>query len=204
MKVLLINGSPHKDGCTFTALEEVARGLACGGVESEIYWVGQKPIAGCIACGECSFTGSCIFKDGVQEVQEKLKTAGGLVLGAPVHYASAAGNALSFFDRLFYSSGSELFTLKAAAAVVSARRAGTTAALDRLQKYFGISNMLTVGSQYWPMVHGNTPQEVKKDEEGMQIMYTLGQNMAWLMQSTQKAALPKPEYDQRKRTNFIR
>lgn len=208
MKVLLINGSPNKEGCTYTALTEVVRGLESGGVQGEIMWVGNKPLNGCIACRACYNGGGCVFKDeALVTAQEKMREADGLILGAPVHYASAAGNAVSLYDRLFYSGGAEMFNLKPAAAVVSARRGGTTAALERLEKYFGISGMLTVGSSYWNMVHGNTPAEVLQDEEGLHTMYTLGQNMAWVLQcqaAAEKAGVQKPERLPKPRTNFIR
>ncbi len=207
MKVLLINGSPHKEGCTYTALKEAADALNREGIETEIFHVGTGSIRGCIGCGGCSKAGKCVFgDDGVNAAVEKMKEADGLIIGSPVHYASASGAVTSFMDRFFYSGG-KYAAHKPGAAVVSARRAGTTATLDQLNKYFMINEMPVVSSQYWNMVHGNSPEEVRQDAEGMQIMRTLGRNMAWLLRCIEagKAAgvcLAEPE--KRERTNFIR
>ena len=185
MKVILVNGSPHKEGCTHTALEEVGKSLNENGIETEIFWIGNKPIGGCIACKTCVKLGKCVFEDTVNEFVEKAKEADGFIFGTPVHYASAAGNITSFMDRTFFSvacSGNkDIFKLKPAATVISARRAGTTATYDQLNKYFGINEMPIVSSKYWNMVHGNTPDEVKKDVEGMQTMKVLGKNMAYFL-----------------------
>ena len=180
MKVLLVNGSPHQRGCTYTALEEVAKTLEENGIETEIFQVGNKPINGCIGCGVCKKKGECFMDDKVNEFAKKAKDADGFVFGSPVHYAAASGALTSFLDRVFYSAG-RYMQFKPAASVASARRAGTTATLDQINKYATISNMPLVSSQYWNMVHGFTPEDVKKDLEGMQTMRTLGRNMAWLL-----------------------
>lgn len=210
MKVLLVNGSPHKDGCTYTALEEVANTLNAEGIETEIFQLGTKPLSGCIACGKCQETGECVFSDKVNEFSKLAIDADGFIFGSPVHYASAGGAITSFMDRLFFSnmwSGNQVFYLKPAACVVSARRAGTTAAFDQLNKYFTISEMPVISSQYWNMVHGFTPEDVKKDLEGMQIMRVLGRNMAWFLKCKEagiKAGVKFPEREERVSTNFIR
>ena len=160
MKVLLVNGSPNKDGCTNAALEEVARELAAQGIETEVFWLGRSAISGCIACRSCAKTGECFMDDGVNAFRAKAKEADGFIFGTPVHYAAASGSLTAFMDRLFFSDSGETFRLKPAAAVAVARRGGTTAALDQVNKYFAISGMLQVGSCYWNMVHGMTPQEL--------------------------------------------
>ena len=207
MKVLLVNGGPHKEGCTYTALKEVEKELNNEGIETEIFWVGVKPISGCIACGKCSEIGKCVFDDVVNEFAEKCKDADGFVFGTPVHYASASGAITSFMDRLFYSASSDIFRLKPAATIVSARRAGTTSTMDQLNKYFSINQMPIISSRYWNMVHGNNPEEVKQDEEGMQIMRILGRNMAYFLkcqEAGRKAGINMPEKEKTKLTNFIR
>lgn len=210
MKVLLINGSANENGCTYTALCEVEKALHEEGIETEIFQLGSAPIRGCTGCGACfrMKKNRCVHDDdAVNRCLEACETADGFVFGSPVHYASAGGAITALMDRMFYS-GSRLMRGKPAAAVVSARRAGTTAALDQLQKYFIISGMPIAASQYWPMVHGNTPEEVTQDEEGLQIMRHLGRNLAWMMKSFAIAKEhgilpPAPEKD-KKRTNFIR
>ncbi len=206
MKVLLINGSPNKEGCTFTALSEVASALNKEGVETEIIHIGRKAMPGCMGCGKCRELGKCVIEDLVNEIAAKVQETDGFIFGSPVYYASANSSMTAFLDRLFYSS-SKKFAYKPGAAVVSARRAGTTAALDQLNKYFTIANMPVASSQYWNMVHGNTPDEVRQDLEGVQIMRTLGKNMAWLLKSIEagkKAGLALPELEKRVGTNFIR
>lgn len=207
MNVLLINGSPRKNGCTYTALAEVAKSLETNGIETEILHIGAKPVGGCVNCGACKKTGRCAFSDApVNEAAEKLRAADGLVVGSPVYYASPNGGMIGFLDRLFYSAGGS-FANKPAAAVVSARRGGTTASLDVLQKYFVICNMPVVPSQYWPMVHGNSPEEVQKDGEGLQVMRLLGANMAWMIRcfdAGRKAGIEPPAREPRIATNFIR
>ena len=206
MKVLLLNGSPHPHGCTFTALSEVAGALEKNGIETEIFQIGNQPISGCIACGKCRDTGKCVISDGVNDFVEKAKSADGFVFGSPVYYASASGQISSFLDRAFYGK-SAIFEGKPGAAVVSCRRAGSTASLDQLNKYFTISGMPVVSSRYWTMVHGNTPEEVVQDKEGMQVMRTLGNNMAWLLKCIEfgKAqGVSFPEKEPAQKTNFIR
>jgi multimeric flavodoxin WrbA len=210
MKVLLVNGSPHPNGCTYTALEEVAKTLNLEGIETEIFQVGVKPIAGCIACYNCVKTGNCVFSDCVNDFLELAKDADGFVFGSPVHYAAAGGAITSFMDRVFYTeacSGRKSFSLKPAAAVVSARRAGTTATFDQLNKYFTISEMPIISSFYWNMVHGAKPEDVKEDIEGLQTMRVLGRNMAWFLKCKEagiKAGIPMPTREDRIFTNFIR
>lgn len=205
MKVLLINGSPNDKGCTYTALEEVSKTLNQEGIETEIIHVGNKDIRGCIACRKCKTNGKCVFNDIVNEVVPKFKECDGLVIGSPVYYASANGTLISFIDRLFYSMSADK-TMKVGAAVVSCRRGGNTSTFDELNKYFTISGMPVVSSQYWNMVHGNSPEEVKQDLEGMQTMRTLGKNMAFLMKSIQlgKEQFGLPEKEAHIFTNFIR
>ena len=207
MKVLLVNGSPHKNGCTYTALCEVEKTLKEEGIETEIFWVGATPIGGCMGCGACGKLGKCVYDDVVNEFVEKAKAADGFIFGSPVHYAAASGAITSFMDRAFYS-GKSAFVHKPASAVVSARRGGNTATYDQLNKYFGISEMPIISSKYWNMVHGNTPEEVMQDEEGLQTMRVLGRNMAYFLKCLECGRnngieLPKQEKD-RKVTNFIR
>lgn len=206
MKVILVNGSPKKSGCTYTALCEVAGTLEKNGVETEIFQVGTAPVAGCLGCGACAKTGKCFMDDGVNVFVEKAKEADGFVFGSPVHYAAASGAITSFLDRAFYGKGA-VFAGKPGAVVVSCRRGGASAAFDQLNKYFTISNMPIVSSQYWNQVHGNTPEEVRQDAEGMQTMRTLGNNMAWLLQCIEagkKAGITFPEREPAVKTNFIR
>lgn len=196
MKVLLINGSPNARRCTYTALKEVEKTLNEEKIVTEIIHVGHKDIRGCIGCRKCKTTGKCVFDDIVNEIAPKFAECDGIIVGSPVYYASANGTMVSFLDRLFYSASCDK-TMKVGAAVVSARRAGTTAALDQLNKYFTISNMPIASSQYWNMVHGYTPEDVYKDKEGCQIMRTLGKNMAFLIKSIylgkEKYGLPEKE-----------
>lgn len=211
MKVMLVNGSPHKNGCTHRALAEVAAALDTNGIESEIFWIGAKPAAGCMACGRCRETGACIFNDAVNEFRARAELADGFVFGAPVHYAHAASSLMGFMDRLFYSNGkagaADVLSFKPAAAIASARRAGTTAALDDIQKFFTISNMPIVSSRYWNMVHGCTPEEVEQDQEGLWTMRQLGRNMAWLLKSLEagrEAGIRLPDREAGSFTSFIR
>ena len=205
MKVLLINGSPNAKGCTYTALTEVASTLEAEGIETELIHVGHKDIRGCIGCRKCHTTGKCVFDDLVNETAPKFKESDGIVIGSPVYYASANGTLISFPDRLFYSADFDK-SMKVGASVVSARRGGCTATFDELNKYFTISNMPIASSQYWNQVHGNTPEEVKKDIEGCQIMRTLGRNMAFLIKSIAlgKEKYGLPEKEPFTPTNFIR
>lgn len=210
MKVLLVNGSPHENGCTYTALAEVAETLNKEGIGAEIFWIGAKPLSGCIGCLKCRETGRCVFSDRVNDFIGIVADYDGVVFGSPVHYASACGAMTCFMDRAFYAgfgSGNQAFYLKPAAVVVSARRSGTTAAFDQLNKYLTWAEMPVISSRYWNMVHGNTPEEVRQDLEGMQVMRTLGRNMAWFLKCKEagiKAGVPFPEREKRVSTNFIR
>ena len=209
MKVLMLNGSPHKNGCVNRALEEIAKQLSAEGIGSEIFWVGNKPVAGCIGCGYCAKNGKCFADDGVNEFVEKARGADGFIVGSPVHYASASGAVTSFLDRVFYSTfaNPEIFRLKPAACIVTARRAGTTATFDQLNKYFAMNQMPIVSSRYWNMVHGNTPEEIEQDAEGMQIMRILAKNMAYCLKcfaAGKNAGIDKPESEAFTLTNFIR
>lgn len=206
MKVFLVNGSPHQHGCTDRALREVASALEQGGIETELFWIGNRPIGGCIGCKACRTLGKCAFDGIVNEFAEKLDEADGFVFGSPVHYAAASGNMTSFLDRLFYSA-SEKMRGKPAAVVVSARRGGTTAAYEQLLKYPGITQMPIISSCYWNMVHGQTPNEVEQDEEGLRTMRVLGHNMAYFLHclaAGRAAGIPLPPEEPPARTNFIR
>ncbi|MDU4960387.1 MAG: flavodoxin family protein [Sporomusaceae bacterium] len=205
MKVLLINGSPNELGCTYTALSEVEQTLHKHGIETEILYLGKKPIPGCIACMHCEKTGKCVWNDKVNALTAVLDSIDAIIAGSPVYYASASGQLTAFLDRLFFVNGSRMAG-KLGAAVVSCRRGGASAAFDRLNKYFTISNMPVVSSQYWNQVHGFTPDDVRKDKEGLQTMRTLGENMAWLLKSIEAgkaAGIRKPEYEPRESTHFI-
>lgn len=211
MKVLLVNGSPHKEGCTYTALTEVEKSLNKEGIETDIFWIGNKPISGCIACKACVKLKKCVFNnDKVNEFIEIAKDYDGFIFGTPVHWAAASGAIISFLDRVFYADscgGRKSFYLKPAATVISARRAGTTATFDQINKYFGLLQMPIITSQYWNMVHGAKPEEVKQDLEGMQIMRTLGRNMAFFLKCKEagiKAGVKLLEVEPTVFTNFIR
>ena len=206
MKVLLINGSPHEKGCTYTALSEIAGVLNENGIDTEIFQVGSDPIRGCVGCGGCAGKNRCVFQDQVNVALDKAAKADGFIFGSPVHYASAGGAITSFLDRMFFA-GKENMVYKPGAAVVSCRRAGSTATLDQLNKYFTISSMPLVGSSYWNMVHGNTPEEVLQDKEGLQTMRNLARNMAWLLhciEAGKKAEISVPQPESGSTTNFIR
>lgn len=193
MKVLMLNGSRRADGCTYTALSMVAESLKENGVDSEIVHVGGAAMDGTIDAQ-------------VKAVAEKLKTCDGLVLGSPVYYSSPTGEMIAFLDRLFWTAENDI-RFKPGAAVVSARRAGTTSSLDVLNKYLTYCQMPVVTSRYWNMVHGNTPDEVRQDAEGIQIMRTLGRNMAWILKSIEagrQAGVPQPQHEKKLFTNFIR
>ncbi len=206
MKVLLVNGSQHEKGCTYTALAEVAKALNANGVETEIFQLHGKEINGCKGCWACKKVKKCVFEDGsVNEFVEKAAEFDGFVFGSPVYYASPSGGLLSFMDRVFYSGGKNL-AFKPAAAVVSCRRAGASTTFDVLNKYFSINNMPIVSSNYWNEIHGNTAEEAAQDEEGLQTMRILGNNMAWLLQCLQlgKEAGVEPVRERKIMTNFIR
>ncbi len=205
MNVLLINGSPHAKGCTYTALSEIEKTLRENGIDTELIHVGHKDIHGCIACGKCMETGKCVFNDLVNEVAPKFEAADGIVIGSPVYYASIAGGLKSFLDRLFYSTRFDK-RMKVGAAVTSARRAGTIATFDIINKYFSIAQMPIATSFYWNEVHGANAEQVVQDEEGMQCMRQLGRNMAFLIRAiaAEKALNGLPEQEPRVWTNFIR
>lgn len=205
MKVILVNGSPHKKGCTYTALSEISDTLNSEGIDTDFFWIGNKPISGCIACKSCVQTGACVFPDVVNEFLAKAKTTDGFIFGSPVHYAGASGAITSFMDRVFYHK-SDCFQGKPAAAISSCRRGGAYATFDQLNKYFTICSMPVVSSQYWNMVHGNTPDEVRQDLEGLQTMRTLARNMAWLLkciESGKENGIFFPEHEKKIATNFI-
>ena len=205
MKALLINGSPHKSGNTSIALAEVAKTLNAQGIETETVWIGNKPVRGCIACGRCSETGHCVFDDLVNEIAPKLEAADGLVVGSPVYYASANGTLTNFLDRLFFSTPFSK-RMKVGAAVCSARRGGTTATFDQLNKYFTISEMPIASGRYWNMVHGNDAEQVMEDAEGLQNVRIVARNMAFLMRAiaAERDRNGLPEQEEKVYTNFIR
>ena len=208
LKVLLVNGSPHKEGCTFTALHEVAETLQSENIQTEIYWIGIKPLAGCIGCGACSSTGKCFMNDIVNEFLDKAKGYDGFVFGAPVHFFAIPGLMTSFMNRAFYAArtGGQ-FQAKPAAAVTSSRRAGSLSTLDQFNRYFVHGGMPIVPSQYPPMVFGGKAEEVAQDKEGLQIMRTLGRNMAWMLRCKdmgRQLGATYPEREERVSTNFIR
>ncbi len=206
MKALLVNGSPRPNGCTFTALTELRNTLESEGIEVELIHVGNKNIRGCIACRKCASTGKCVFDDIVNEVAPKLAEADAFVIGAPVYFSSPAGGAISFMDRLFFSTLHTDKTMKVGAAVVTCRRGGNTASFDVLNKYFTMTGMPVASSQYWNMVYGGSAEEVRQDAEGLQTMRTLGRNMAFMMKSIQlgKEQFGLPQKEQPTFTNFHR
>ena len=210
MKVLLVNGSPHKEGCTYTALQEVSKQLNQEGIETEIFWIGKKAMSGCIACKTCVTKHACVFDDKVNEFLDIAGDFDGFLLVTPFLSSVATGSMTSFLDRVFYTDfcgERNNFYLKPAAAIMSARRAGTTATWDQMNKYFGLMEMPIVTSRYWNMVHGATPEQVKQDEEGMQVMRILAKNMAFFLKCKEaglKAGVSYPEKEQITFTNFIR
>lgn len=205
MKVLLLNGSPRAKGNTYLALEEMAKVFETQGIESEIVQVGNQGVRGCMACGYCHDHGKCVIQDVVNDLAQKFEQCDGLVVGTPVYYGSANGNLISALDRLFYSTSFDK-TMKVGASVVVARRGGSSATYDELNKYFGITGMPIATSQYWNMAYGAAVQEVNQDQEGMQTMRTLANNMVFLMKSIAlgKEAFGLPETEERVYTNFIR
>ena len=206
MKVILINGSPHEKGCTNRALEEIRNTLLKEGIDSEIIWIANKHVQGCIACNYCKTHNKCVFNDDkVNQIIQELDNISGIIVGSPVYFGGPNGQLCSFLDRLFYSSKN--FKHKVGAAIVSCRRGGATASFDRLNKYFTISNMYVISSQYWNMVHGNTPAEVEQDIEGLQTMRTLALNMAYLLKcidAGKKAGIDEPSLETPIKTNFIK
>lgn len=207
MKVILVNGSPHPHGCTFTALEEVAAELQRQGIETEHFWTGNKPIMGCLGCNQCLETKRCNNnQDTVNRFLEKAASTDGFIFGTPIHYAGPSGFIKSFMDRVFYGK-SDLFANKPAATIVSCRRGGALGGFEDLNRYYTISNMPVVSSKYWNQVHGTTPEEVRQDLEGLQIMRQLARNMAWILRSIEagrQAGIPLPEMEAPVKTNFIR
>ena len=210
MKVLLVNGSPHKEGCTSTALAEVGNALNQSGIDTDVFWIGNKPLSGCIACKSCIQKNRCVFDDAVNDFLELAGDYDGFIFGTPVHWAGASGAITSFLDRVFYADlngGGNRFLLKPAAVVMSARRAGTTATWDQVNKYFGLMQMPIITSRYWNMVHGAKPEDVKQDAEGLQTLRVLGRNMAWFLkckEAGEKAGIQLPEQEPMTFTNFIR
>ncbi|MBQ3116546.1 MAG: flavodoxin family protein [Clostridia bacterium] len=205
MKVLMINGSPHKNGTTFRALAEIAKELNQNQIQTEIITIGDKEVTGCRACDACSKTNKCIKNDIVNEIIEKLIDADGIVVGSPVYYASMNGSLKSLLDRVFF--GKSCFAYKPACAIAVARRAGTTNTVDAINKYFSINNMPIVSSQYWNMAFGSSGEQVEGDEEGMQTMRIIGKNMAWLLKcidAGKKSGVEPPEVEKHIKTNFIR
>ncbi len=207
MKVLLFNGSPRENGCTFTALSELAKTLNNENIETKILQIGNKPVQDCIGCGGCAEKGKCVFSsDPVNEWIEKAKIADGFIFGTPVYYAHPSGRILSAMDRLFYAAG-KYFSQKPAAVVASARRGGTTASLDAISKHLTVMQMPVISSTYWNMVHGNSPEETVQDLEGMQTMRNLARNMAWILkciEAGKKSGISAPQAERTARTNFIR
>ncbi len=205
MKVLMINGSPHKEGNTYIALHEMEKVFAQSGIESELIWVGNQDIRGCIACGGCYEKGKCVFDDAVNQIAPKFEACDGLVVASPVYYASANATLIALLDRLFYSTHFDK-SMKVGASVVAARRGGLSATFDELNKYFTISGMPVASSQYWNSVHGRVPGEAARDGEGLQTMRTLARNMGFLMKSIAlgKEKYGLPEKEEFERTDFIR
>jgi multimeric flavodoxin WrbA len=211
MKVLLANGSPHEKGSTYAALSEVAKALNAEGIDAEIFWIGLKSAGGCISCWKCGQLHKCAFDDAVNEFREKSYEADGFIFGTPVHYAAASGSMTGFMDRLFYSelvgNGNRAFRMKPAAAVLTARRAGTTAAFDQMNKYFTIQEMPVVSASYWNTAYGGMPGAASQDEEGLAVMRELGRNMAYLLrcqEAGRNAGIEPPPREQKPMTNFIR
>lgn len=205
MKVLLVNGSSHEKGCTYTALKHVERALNEEGIETEIMFIGNGPLPDCIACGYCAKEHKCVFNDIANALAEKAKTCDGFVFGSPVYYAHPSARLLTVMDRAFYSGGRN-FRFKPATAVLSARRAGQVASMDVINKYFGINSMPTITATYWNHVYGSTPEDVAKDLEGVETMYNLGKNMAWLLKSIDIAKQNgiEPPHLKKLRTDFIK
>jgi len=205
MKILMLNGSPNERGCTFTALDEMRKAFDSLGVEHELLQIGKEPVPGCVACGSCRKTGYCFRDDLANRLKDAMKTADAFVVGSPVYYASPNGSLIALLDRMFYMHGD--YANKPGAAVVSCRRGGATASLDALQKYFIINGMPIAASTYWPMVHGNTPDEVREDKEGLQIMRVLAHNLVYMarcFEAGKKAGI-LPTYDEKRiYTNFVR
>lgn len=211
MKVLLVNGSPHKNGCTNRALEEVAKTFEQEGIDAEIFWIGAKPVGGCMACFKCIETGKCVLNDAVNEFRQKAYAADGFVFGSPTHYAGLSGNLVGFMDRLFFSefqgNANKAFYLKPAAAVVAARRAGSTGVFEQMLKYFTVQEMPVISTRYWNNVFGMDSKEVEQDGEGLYNMRVLARNMAYFLkckEAAQKLGVPLPQFETPTFTNFVR
>lgn len=205
MKVILLNGSPRSNGCTYTALKIIEQELINEGIEVKLFEVGNKPVIGCTGCGACRKLGECVHGGLVNEVSKELESSDGFIVGSPVHYAAASGSVTSFLDRLFYSTDKNNLRHKFGASIVSCRRGGASAAFDQLNKYFTINEMPIVSSVYWNQIHGNTPEEVVTDLEGVRTMKILARNMAYLIKCKEAAKnVPVPELLPVVRTNFIR
>lgn len=200
MKVLLINGSPHEKGCTYTALREIAGTFQREKIQADIFWIGNRPLYSCVDCGKCAEKGCCVFPDRVNDFLEVAGDYDGFIFASPVHYAGATGALTAFMGRAFFAdlhSGKNRFYLKPAAAVVSARRAGTTAALDQINKFFLWGHMPVISSRYWNMVHGQTPEQVLADAEGIRNLRMLAKNMTWFLrckEAGERAGVPLPDY----------
>lgn len=205
MKVLLVNGSPHRDGCIYTDLAAVAETLKSEGISSEIFWIGNKPVQGCTACFKCRTQSGdgCVFKDELySELMAKISECDGIIIGSPVYYAGPSGSLCAILDRIFFS-GARHLRHKPAACIVNARRGGASAAFDRLNKYFSLLQMPIVTSTYWNSTHGTNPEEVVRDLEGMQVIRTLARNMAYMLKQKSSANVELPEQEKKVSTNFI-
>ena len=205
-KVLFINGSPNENGCVSTAMDEVIRVLNENGIETEKFWLGKKAMPDCMACMKCQEVGKCVFPDQVNEIGARIDEFSGIVVGSPVYYGGPNGRLTSFLDRLFFSVPDEKFEGKLGASIVSCRRGGASAAFERLNQYFLMTNMTVVSSQYWNQVHGFSADDVRKDEEGLQTMRTLARNMVWLLKAIDCGAqngINKPVHEAKTYTNFI-
>ena len=205
-KVLFINGSPNENGCVSTAMDEVITILNENGIQTEKIWLGKKAMPDCMACMKCQEKGQCVFQDQVNEIAAEIDEIDGIIVGSPVYYGGPNGRITSFLDRLFFSIPDEKFNGKLGASIVSCRRGGASAAFERLNQYFLMENMHVVSSQYWNQVHGFSAEDVKKDEQGLQTMRTLGRNIVWLLkaiESGEKNNIPIPEHEAKTFTNFI-
>lgn len=205
-KVLFINGSPNENGCVSTAMDEVITVLNDNGIQTEKIWLGKKAMPDCMACMKCQETGKCVFQDQVNEIASEIDEIGGIIVGSPVYYGGPNGRLTSFLDRLFFSIPDDKFNGKLGASIVSCRRGGASAAFERLNQYFLMENMHVVSSQYWNQVHGFSAEDVKKDEEGLQTMRTLGRNIVWLLKAIEngeKSNIHIPEHEEKTFTNFI-
>ena len=205
-KVLFINGSPNENGCVSTAMDEVITILNENGIQTEKIWLGKKAMPDCMACMKCQEKGQCVFQDQVNEIAAEIDEIDGIIVGSPVYYGGPNGRITSFLDRLFFSIPDEKFNGKLGASIVSCRRGGASAAFERLNQYFLMENMHVVSSQYWNQVHGFSAEDVKKDEEGLQTMRTLGRNIVWLLKAIEngeKSNIHIPEHEEKTFTNFI-